>query len=180
MEIKNEKWISLNGRYEVSNYGRVRSRPYEYLDNRNRLRRRRGCLLKFGIRGDGYYVVNVSGYGNKRTWKVHQLVANAFIPNPDNFRCINHKNGIKTDNRVENLEWCSYSHNLKHRYRVLGIENVKNYGSQNGQSKVILDVSTGIYYESIKEASNAYNIKRSTLNAMLNGVNPNKTNLKII
>lgn len=67
----------------------------------------------------GYYQVGL--YRNKKRFfiGVHRLVAEMFVPNPKNKPCINHKNGIRCDNRAENLEWCSYSENMKHAYKVL-------------------------------------------------------------
>jgi len=87
--------------YEVSNLGNIRS--YRIYKN--------GKLLKHRI-SNGYNRVML----NKKNKMVHRLLAQAFIPNPENKPCINHINGIRNDNRVENLEWVTISENNKHAY----------------------------------------------------------------
>ena len=67
----------------------------------------------------GYFQVGLYNGGKRQFIGIHRLVAEAFIPNPDGKKCINHKNGIRTDNRVENLEWVTYSENMLHSYSVL-------------------------------------------------------------
>lgn len=70
--------------------------------------------------GKGYLFVSLRKDGKTYIKKVHRLVAQEFIPNPENKPQINHKNGIKTDNFIENLEWVTNSENILHAYRVLG------------------------------------------------------------
>lgn len=76
---------------------------------------------KLSIGNHGYYVVSIKG----RPELLHRLIAETFISNPDSKPCINHKNGVKTDNRIENLEWVTYSENSKHSYSVLGRKSAK-------------------------------------------------------
>ena len=64
----------------------------------------------------GYKEVALSKDGKTKTYLLHRLIAIHFVPNPTNLPCVNHINGIKTDNSIENLEWCSRSYNTKHAY----------------------------------------------------------------
>lgn len=67
----------------------------------------------------GYFQVGLTKNHKRYFFGVHRLVAEAFIPNPQNKPCVNHRNGIRYDNRMENLEWVTYSENMKHAYSVL-------------------------------------------------------------
>lgn len=173
-----EEWKPINNLYSVSNEGRVRSEDRCSVDERGRVMFRKGKILTPGERKDGYLVVNISDGKNRKTERVHRLVACAFILNPNNLPWINHKYGNRKDNRVSEIEWCTPSMNNLHAFTVLNRAPVINKGAKNGYSKPILDFSTGIYYECAREASSALGIKQSTLSAMLRGQNPNFTSLK--
>ena len=97
-----EEWkniIGYEGLYEVSDKGNVRNV-------------RRNTLLKLSKNNYGYIQVYLYKNGIKTGFKVHRLVAKAFIPNPDNLPQVNHKNEVKSDNCVDNLEWCDNYYNL--------------------------------------------------------------------
>lgn len=108
-----EIWKTVDGfegRYEVSSFGNVRSLNYH--------REGRTRILKPGKDHNGYQVVHLCKDGHTKHFQVHRLVAEAFIPNPGNLPQVNHKNEDKTDNQVNNLEWCSPAYN-------------NNYGTRN-------------------------------------------------
>ncbi len=118
-----EQWKDIHGcegLYQVSSLGRVRSLPRTIID-RIRTRRLRGRLLSPGERRDGYrHVVLCNQEKGMRVTSIHRLIALHFISAIEGKTYVNHKNGVKTDNMVENLEWCTQRENIKHSFDSLG------------------------------------------------------------
>lgn len=116
-----EVWKDIKGYeglYQVSNMGRVRS--LDRYVNHNYVNKKliKSKIRKFSTDKDGYKGVTLCKDGIQKTYKVHRLVAEAFLQNPNNLPFINHKDEDKTNNRVDNLEWCTHSYNI-------------NYGTRN-------------------------------------------------
>lgn len=149
-----EKWLPIKSGYEVSSLGRVRSIPRTIRIIRKRngivltdlMAKYTGRVLSPSKNSGGYECVMMGANGNGRI-PVHRLVAEAFIPNPENKPQVNHKNGIRDDNRVENLEWATNSENQRHRAVVLRTGTVGVYcGESHPMSKLndndVLDMRT--------------------------------------
>ena len=115
-----EKWKEIEDypNYQISNYGRVKS--LKYYNNVYKKYYDRELILKEKINKSGYKFVSLGcgKRGKKKNIAIHRLVAKAFIPNIKNYKEINHKDGNKNNNRVENLEWCSRSENMLHAYKL--------------------------------------------------------------
>lgn len=187
-DIHGEIWIDVNGYegiYQVSSMGRLKSLSRK-IPCRGGFRVKQEAIRKPAEWAKDWYVTYVLAKNHiNRTVSGHWLVASHFINNPEMKPEINHKNGIKSDNRIENLEWVTSSENRQHSYDT-GLQKIKKgvahhlygrTGLNSNSAILILDTQTGIYYESIKEAAIAKQIGKSWLTRKLNGTAKNNTGL---
>lgn len=152
---------NYEGHYQVSNLGRVKALFYK---NKHGIIPNREKFLKpQNVRG--YLRVALSENGIKNQYSVHRLVAEVFIPNNDNKTCVNHKDGNKANNCVDNLEWCTYSENEKHSHIVLGKQpiNKKKVNQYDLKDNFIRQ------FESLAEAGRSINKKYSLISTCCNG-----------
>lgn len=124
----------------------------------------------------GYYKISLCKNEKQKTFKVHRLVAEHFIDNPENRKCVNHKNGKKTDNRVQNLEWCTFSENTYHAYRT-GLR-IPTKGNQytNGKKWKIGDEELGFIKSNMgkltqQQMAEQLNVHQTTIHLTLKKIN---------
>ena len=140
----------MNGLYEISNLGRVKSLPktincWNGFSNITYTMSEK--ILAQRKRGD-YLAVGLTKNGKQSTFSVHRLVAETFIPNKKFLPCVNHKDENKQNNRVENLEWCSHSYN-------------NSYGTRTKRTcKPVKCIETGMIYNSTVQAGKSTGINR--------------------
>lgn len=140
------------GLYEVSENGEVRSRPRKGSA---------GGLMKSHKDAKGYLVLGLTKQGRQTTKRIHRLVAEAFLPNPDNLPEVNHKDEDKTNNCVSNLEWCTTQYN--HDY------GTRTQRAAETQCRKIRCVETGEEFNSITEAALSKGVDRSGLSKVCQG-----------
>lgn len=159
----NEIWIDVNGHegcYQVSNLGRIKSLPFKYSPT---LKILKPCLLKIG-----YNEVNLRGEKHY----IHRLVAQHFIDNPENKPEVNHKKGIKIDNRASELEWVTKSEQLIHSHRVLNRKTPDFRGTKSPNSKLnefqirIIKRMKGDFF--LREIADIFNISLQGIHRILN------------
>lgn len=149
--MKKEIWkpiLNYEGLYEVSNWGRIKS--FKFGKER---------ILKPGTNKYGYLIVILCKNGKVKHFYVHRLVAEAFIPNPHNYPCMNHKDECKTNNNVNNLEWCTYTYNNNYGTKIERIS--KNRDTSKYFKPILQYTLDGVFvreWKSIAEAGrNGFN-----------------------
>lgn len=171
-----EEWRDiegLEGYYQVSNTGSVRSLDREVVASiygtkkilKGKMMKLTSSVEKSREQFGSYLVVNLRKEGKNKVWLVHQLVAKAFLDNPNNYPVVNHIDGNKHNNNVENLEWCTYRDN--------NIHALKN-GLRKPRGNAIVQLSMedrSIIAEfiSVSEASRVTGIGRSSISHCVNG-----------
>lgn len=150
--------VLLNKKYLVSNFGNI-------INNENNRK------VNISLTKNGYCQMTVTIKHKNTNFYVHRLVAQAFIPNPNNLPQINHIDGNKTNNCVSNLEWCSCKDNIIHSYKI---------GLANGErkSKPIIQLKNGIVineYRSVEIASKTLGIHKGLIYGVLNAPHKHKT-----
>lgn len=153
MNINEEVWkdiIGYKGLYQVSSQGRVKHIKYH-----------KERMVALVLNEKGYLRVQLWKDRKHKTFRVHRLVAQTFIPNPDNLPEVNHKDECKTNNTVENLEWCTHSYNT-------------NYGtgkerSAKKHSIKVLCVETGIIYQSAYDIQRKLGLKQRNIQCCCSG-----------
>ena len=173
MEATLKIWKPIKGyenEYLISDEGEIKGME-RFVKHRSGVKMIKEHILAKRMDRSGYWTVRLSKDGKDSTFLVHRLLAGAFLSNLFNYREVNHINGIKEDNSIENLEWVSHSQNVAHAYKT-GLIGIKKNCVE------ILNLCTGEMFLSIKAAATYHSINYSTCKNYLNGHRPNPTCLR--
>lgn len=189
--MQTEIWKDIKGYeglYKVSNLGRIKSLKRKVYDKtRHYYKIINERILKQTIATPKYYVVNLTKKGIQKTYRIHKIVAETFIPNPNNYIIINHIDGNKLNNNIDNLEWCTYKHNSQEAKRLGLLKSSMNslkrwngkYGKEHNRSKIIYQIDKNTdeiinMFYGIAEASRETGINKSNISACCNHKVKNK------
>lgn len=169
-----EQWKDIKdfeGWYQISDLGNVRSLDRVSSDGRFY----KGSLKAIGFGRGKYNIITLYKGGEQKSFRVHRLVAEAFISNPDNKSEVNHIDGNKNNNHVGNLEWSTSSENQKHAYR-LGLQETFK-GEDHIKAKLTNEQAWAIKYlrkdnpllYTMQNLANMYNVSVATISLIMSG-----------
>lgn len=155
--------IGYEGIYQISNKGRLKSLVRKSTGTNTKIE----SFLKRQKRGNGYYAYSLSKNGKSKHLLQHRLIAIHFIDNPEGYKCVNHKNGRRNDNSIENLEWCTHSQNSLHGYQENGRINSKRKLKQ----ELVLEIREKLknpYHGIGNDLANEYNVSKWIISLIRN------------
>lgn len=173
-----ETWKDIpgyEGLYQVSSLGNVKGLNREVKAKSGDIKHLKEMIIK-QCNCRGYKGVSLHKGGTSKGQRVHRLVAMAFIPNPDNKPQINHKNGIKDDNRVENLEWCTNKENADHLFQILGFRFNDSFRERQRElmsarigplRQKVICIEDNEVFESAGEAAKAHGLNDSSVRRLI-------------
>ena len=156
-----ELWIPVKdyeGYYEISNFGKLMSLNYKGNGYKK--------ILKTNINDNGYEQVRLNLEKVGKNKKIHRLVAEAFIDNPENKRCVNHKDGNKCNNNLINLEWCTHSENTLHAFKNNIAKALRGENSYNSKlnNKCVVEVYKSV--KSHRKLAKEYGVTKSCITSI--------------
>lgn len=167
--------VGYEGLYQVSNLGNVKLLKRTFSPNGG-TRVIENKIMKNYINRDGYIKVQLTNNGKQKTISIHRLVAQSFVKNEFEYNEVNHIDGDKSNNNIENLEWSNRSQNIKHAI-LNNLFSVRKRGNHN-MAKIVINLNNGIFYDCIIDASDSINMSYSKLRNRLNGIVFNNTSLR--
>ena len=159
-----EVWKDIEGYeglYQVSNLGRVKSLKGSHEKYKEK-------ILKPRKNSNGYLRVGLC----RKDFYIHRLVAQAFIPNPNNYLEVNHKDETRDNNRVDNLEWCNKTYNMNYgtiKERIGKASKGRSLGSKSARAKKVKCITTGEIFDCMTDAHKKYNIDLNCICACCKG-----------
>lgn len=179
-DLKDDEFVDIKdyeGIYKINKSGEVFAMD-RYTSNGFCKTLLHARILKRVKSTNGYYVFSFYKNGCKKMVYLHILMAQTFLPNPNKFTEINHKNGIKSDSRLCNLEWCTHRRNMQHACDYgLNKGPLGRTGVLSHSSKLVLDLNTGIYYFGVREAATSKEMSYSKLSTRLRNIVHNDSGL---
>lgn len=174
VDRSDEEWKSIpkyEDRYEVSNYGRIRSKERKVKTSEGYFQKRKSKVRKLSKDDNGYFKVTLQGNGSPESFFVHRLVAELFVPNPESLPVVHHKDGDTSNNKSENLEWVSRKKNTRRAVTNGEYKTGEEHHRSQLTKENVLDIRRMYYTTGYtqKDLADEFGVTRSNISSIVTG-----------